>query len=424
MTARTQRADRTVAQARAAGTSQRHGVEPCPSALRATEPEPVADGPTIGLTFSGGGFRATFSALGVIRMLSDAGLLGNVRYVSSVSGGSLANAMLATSWPDLRAKGFSNDAVDTEVIGPLTERVTSSSLKNRLLLNIWRTIGKNNRTDVLAWAFDSWWLGGAELEDLDAQCRWIFNAGNLATGVRFGFERDVVGDYVTGLAPTTGSGLRVAQAAAASAAVPGAFAEMKIGEVSFPCTESGPPRLLDGGTYDNTGLEALDHDQYCDVFTISINSGGVLVPGRFGGLPIIKDLQRANSMLYRQSTTLRTRWMIDRFEAYERASDPASRPSGARRGVLFGLATTVGLSGRQVMSDRHADFVKAFPERRTHGGVDLSLMPTVFDKLEPGLVDALVYRGWWLTGAILAQCYPELMPPVTSLAPPPIPPSD
>ncbi len=148
------------------------------------------------------------------------------------------------------------------------------------------------------------------------------------------------------------------------------------------------------------------------------------MPGRFGGLPIIKDLQRADSMLYRQSTSLRTRWMVERFEAYEHASDPASRPSGARRGVLFGLATTVGLSGREVMSDLHDDFVEAFPERRTHGGVDLSLMPTVFDQLDPGLVDALVYRGWWLTGAILAQCHPELMPPVTSLVSPAIPPPD
>lgn len=408
------------AQARSAGTSRTHGVTPCSSELRAADPAPVAGGPTIGLTFSGGGFRATFASLGVIRMLSDAGLLGQLRYVSSVSGGSLANAMLATRWPELRAAGFSNGAVDDLVVGPVSARVVENSLEKRLLLNIWRTIGKSTRTDVLAWAFDTWWLHGAELEDLDAQCRWIFNAGNLATGVRFGFERDVVGDYVTGLASTSRSGLRVAQAAAASAAVPGAFAEMKIDQVSFPCNESGVPRLLDGGTYDNTGLEALDHDRYCDVFTISIDSGGIFVPGRFGGLPVIKDLQRANSMLYRQSTGLRTRWMIERFEAFERAPDPSSPPVGARQGVLFGLATTVGPSGRPVMSDRYEEFAAAFPERRSHAGTDLSLMPTVFAKLERPLVEALVYRGWWLTGAMLAQCYPDLMPPAASLKPPPV----
>ncbi len=409
-----------VVQARTAGTSNRLGARPCGDDLRAADPAPVTEGPTLGLTFSGGGFRATFAALGVLRMLSDVGLLGNVRYVSSVSGGSLANAMLATRWARLRAAGFSNAAVDAEIIDPLMARVVESSLKDELVRNIWRTLGKKNRTDVLAWAFDKWWFGGAELEDLDSQCRWIFNAGNLTTGARFGFERDVVGDYVTGLAPTSGSGLRVAQAAAASAAVPGAFAEMKLDEVSFPCGAVGAPRLLDGGTYDNTGLEALDHDQYSDVFTVSINSGGVFVPGRFGGLPILRDLQRANSMLYHQSTTLRTRWMVDRFEAFERAPDPSNPPQGARRGVLFGLATTVGPSGRPAMTDAFDAFARTHPEHRTHDGQDLSLMPTVFDRLEKSLVDVLVYRGWWLTGATLAQCAPELMPHADALDPPSI----
>jgi NTE family protein len=407
-----------VVQARTAGTSTRLGARPCPDERRAADPAPVTEGPTIGLTFSGGGFRATFASLGVLRLLSDTGLLGNVRYVSSVSGGSLANAMLATRWASLRAAGFSNEAVDAEVIDPLAARVVKSSLKNELVLNIWRTLGSKNRTDLLAWAFDKWWLGGTELEDLDPQCRWVFNAGNLTTGARFGFERDVVGDYVTGLAPTSGSGLRVAQAAAASAAVPGAFAEMKLDGVSFPCGDAGAPRLLDGGTYDNTGLEALDHDRYSEVFTISINSGGLFVPGRFGGLPIIRDLQRANSMLYHQSTTLRTRWMVDRFEAFERAPDPSNAPPGARRGILFGLATTVGLSGRPAMTEAFETFARIHPEHRTHHGQDLSLMPTVFDRLEKPLVDALVYRGWWLAGATLAQCFPELMPPAHALSPP------
>jgi hypothetical protein len=44
---------------------------------------------------------------------------------------------------------------------------------------------------------------------------------------------------------------------------------------------------------------------------------------------------------------------------------------------------------------------------------DLSFVPTVFDRLEPDLVAALVYRGWWLTGAALAKHQPgfALLPP-------------
>ena len=165
----------------------------------AAAPRPRAP---IGVTFSGGGFRATFAALGVVRYLADAGVLGDLRYSSSVSGGSVANGMLATRWPALRERQFSPAAVDELVIGPLVKHVVASSLKTKLIRNMWRAAGRKNRTDVLAWAFDDWLFDKAELESLDPECRWIFNASNLVTGTRFGFERDVVGDYVVGLAPT------------------------------------------------------------------------------------------------------------------------------------------------------------------------------------------------------------------------------
>src|SRR5438105_406406 len=51
--------------------------------------------PRIGICLSGGGFRASFYALGVFRYLAEAGLLGDVVAVSAVSGGSLAAAASA-----------------------------------------------------------------------------------------------------------------------------------------------------------------------------------------------------------------------------------------------------------------------------------------------------------------------------------------
>ena len=41
--------------------------------------------------------------------------------------------------------------------------------------------------------------------------------------------------------------------------------------------------------------------------------------GPFGGLPFIRNLVRVNSLLYRQSTSLRQREMIGRFQAFEQA---------------------------------------------------------------------------------------------------------
>ncbi len=84
------------------GTGRR--ITPCQAKGQpdVAKPAPPPNGPTIGLTFSGGGFRATLAGLGMIRYLADADLLKNVRYSSSVSGGSVTNGLLAKHWPALR----------------------------------------------------------------------------------------------------------------------------------------------------------------------------------------------------------------------------------------------------------------------------------------------------------------------------------
>ena len=87
----------------------------------------------------------------------------------------------------------------------------------------------------------------------------------------------------------------------------------------------------------------------------------------------------------------------------------------------MGLATTIASPERDTTAEFDA-FSAQFPEHRTFtkDGVeqDLSFMPTVFDQLEPGLVAALVYRGWWLTGASLAQHQPGFAPLPPDVIPP------
>src|SRR5436305_1223921 len=77
-------------------------IRPCGDSLRPAEPPRSARGPTVGVTLSAGGFRATLAALGTLRYLADAGLLSGVRYASSVSGGSGTSGLLARHWGTLR----------------------------------------------------------------------------------------------------------------------------------------------------------------------------------------------------------------------------------------------------------------------------------------------------------------------------------
>ncbi|MDP8931967.1 MAG: patatin-like phospholipase family protein, partial [Actinomycetota bacterium] len=364
---------------RTLGTSSDDLVRPCekPRPDRAPAPD-VPRQPPIAVALSGGGFRATLSGLGVLRFVADAGMLGQVRHVSSVSGGSVANGMFASRYPAVRDQGFTAEAFDTQVLRPLVERVSSLSLQRRMMAQVWKILGRKTRTDLLADEFDRWFFGGMLLEELAGGCRFAINAANTSTGVRFMFERDLVGDYVIGRIPTAGTGVRLARAVAASAAVPGLLPPMVLEGLQFPCQRGRTVRLVDGGAYDNMGLEAVD--DLADHLLVSLNAGGLFVTGRYGGIPLIRDLQLAQSLLYRQSTALRRRMMVDRFQAWEAARDRNQPPPPwSRRGVLFGLATT--LEPRD--NWRHVNPAPPMPD-------DVAFVKTSFDRFPRELCEKLV----------------------------------
>jgi NTE family protein len=388
----------------ALGTATDDLIHPCEEEYR-HEPLPaVKQEPAFALAFSGGGFRATFTALGVLRFLADAQLLARVRFVSSVSGGSIANGLFAHAYPHLEEAGFAGEALDRQVLAPATAKVAGSSLQRSLLLNLWRALSpRKTRTDLLADHLDSWFFQGLRLADLSANCRFIFNAANLTSGVRFQFDREYLGDYVLGhiatsLAPMS---IRLADAVAASAAFPGALAPVVLEGYAFPCAHGRTAKLLDGGAYDNLGLEALD--DMPETCLVACNAGGTFRTGRFGWLPLVRDLKRTNSLLYRQTNVLRMRTMVERFRAYEQARDAGvASPDWARQGVVFSLATTLA-------ADRASEWRRGRDER-AELRIPLALTATALTKFSEERCHQLVYRGWWLAGATLSEFHRQLLP--------------
>ena len=389
----------------ALGTATTDLVEPCAVDEPKPAAPPAAEGVPLALAFSGGGFRASLAALGVLRFLADAGLLGRVRYLSSVSGGSVAHGMFARHYAELEQEGFTSEALDRLVIEPFIARISKQSLIWALILNLWKLIGPKTRTQLLADTFADWFYGPQPLEELSRHCRFVFNAADLTTGVRFGLERDVFGDYVLGRRTTNGSGLRLADAVAASAAFPGALAPLTL-DYDFPCRDGRVPKLLDGGAYDNLGLEVVDDlpravNNQPQAFLVAINAGGLFHTGRFGGLPFFRNLIRVNSLLYRQSTALRMREMVGRFRAFEQAKAQGRPiPDWGRYGVLFSLATTFEHPAAEWVANR-----PAHEELR----LKLALVKTTFARFERPLCQQLIYRGWWLTGCSIATYHRDLV---------------
>src|SRR5512145_3222333 len=71
-------------------------VQPIPVDEPTAQPEPG-----IALCLSGGGYRAMLFHLGALWRLYETGLLEKAKRISSVSGGSIAAAVLGLKWKDL-----------------------------------------------------------------------------------------------------------------------------------------------------------------------------------------------------------------------------------------------------------------------------------------------------------------------------------
>lgn len=391
----------------AVGSSANDLVTPCEQPGARHRRPPAADGVTVAVALSGGGFRATLTGLGVLQLLADCGLLGNVRYSSSVSGGSVANGLFAHHYDELAREGFSGEAFARIVVEPCIERIAGSSFTRKLVGNVWRIVGPKTRVDVLADSMANWFFGRKLLAETPAGCRFVFNAANLTTGVRFTLEREIVGDYVSGHVETSTTSLRLADAVAASAAFPIAFNPMHLKGLDLPCGAGRPVKLQDGGVYDNMGLEAIDGLDD-DELIVAINAGGLFYVRRgYGWIPVIRDFLRINSILYRQSTALRRREMVDRFQAWERAhAEGVKPPSWARRGVLFGLTTS--FDERCPVSPEWAQDRPEHPELTQ----TLARVKTSFARFDRETCEQLVYRGWWLTGATLSTFHRDVLPAV------------
>ena len=221
----------------------------------------------IGLALSGGGIRATVFHLGALARLARQSLLEDIVFLSTVSGGSLSVALVRTcsgnSWP-------SSDAFLQHTIPKARRLLTARSLDRaylwRMLLSPWTL--RHGRAAALAEALQDCWSVAGLLSDLPDNPRWIINATCYETGKNWRFMKKRMGDYVTGYVASPQ--LPIAQAVAASSAVPGLVGSLKLDTGRFEWfaydREHAPQRhaprfrtlsLWDGGVYDNLGVEAL-----------------------------------------------------------------------------------------------------------------------------------------------------------------------
>lgn len=226
----------------------------------------------VALGLSGGGFRAAGFHLGVVTVLQRVGLLGEVRALSTVSGGTLVGARLMI--------GLAHGERFDEIHHALRRFLESADPVPAALARA--TAARTTLTRALAQELDetlfasSRWQSPTLRELYDARipmAEGSFNACELRSGrpFRFAFSRGAharVGHRGAHLPRKVAENVRLADVAAASCAFPGAFEPMVVpDDLVWPDDEvraeaaaalgQGSIGLVDGGVHDNQGIDPL-----------------------------------------------------------------------------------------------------------------------------------------------------------------------
>jgi len=321
----------------------------------------MPDSIDVGLALSGGGYRAMLFNLGSVWRLNEMGWLPKLDMITSVSGGSILNGVLATRWSRLRwedraagrvAANFADEVA--EPVRRLAGRTLDVFAGIEGILSIFSTI-----SDKVADAYDKHLFDGARLQaavpafDKGKTPRFLFYATSLQTGSSVRIERKRLADYRIGEIPNPD--LSIARIVASSSAFPPVLSPVELeldpnewrpldgaslfGDVAFR------KRLLltDGGVYDNMGLEAI-WDR-CHTVLVS-DAGAPLDMQAAPATDWTRQAMRVLDIVTEQTRALRRRKLVEDFRQTHEGPIAAA-PGGAsvRNGTYWGIKTTIDSYG-------------------------------------------------------------------------------
>ena len=359
----------------------------------------------IGLCLSGGGFRASFYALGALRYLAEGGHLPLVDVISAVSGGSIAAASVADGWTRFLAGGADLDAFMREIDEPFRRPVTTKNLRDRWIAAS-LVPRRGGRGAALGRTLEKHLYRARRVSDLPSKPQVIFTSTDLGVGRAFRIAHDFVGSYDCGYVEPAPDSLPLGISVVSSAAFPASLTVVTLRNSDLKLPKAPAKlRLHDGGVYDNLGLEWFQGwgsatrpgSALNPPFKIVVNASGALsrTTRRYGP---VKALLRDLSVQYAQTLNLRVRWLVDRL---------LYPPAGSKeRGVYIGIGRDPRKyedAQGQPVSSRH--YGGALPSELVE---PLALLRTDLDRFEREEADLLSYHGYWSLHGRLVTFAPGL----------------
>jgi NTE family protein len=344
--------------------------------------------------------------------------------ISSVSGGSIANGLLASMWSEMQLDSTTGVFTNFSDYEGKLRAVCGTNLRTQPLLlerldprnwvELWDK--DHSATDFLVREYKNRLVGNLQLKDLATAGRptFVFDACNLQTGVNFELGAVRVGDYQIGHAPIDQVPTLLAEAVAASSSFPFAFPPLVLdfdpnkfqgGDLAkdppHPQLRAMQQRVLlsDGGVYDNLGLEPVwkSHELVIcsdggEPFSIAADTKTWMVP----------RLWRSYQIVGNQALAVRKRWLIASFY-----NDQGAVPKNMYRGTYWGIGGEI----------------EEYPKHQPgYGGLVLERLRQVrtdLDAFNEGEQLVLMNHGWLLADAGIRSwltnsgVLPDPLPPGT-----------
>jgi len=266
----------------------------------------------IALCLSGGGFRASLYHLGALRRLHELGILQQVKAISSVSGGSIFAAFLATRLNEL-GRTLDQGFVDwqKEVAEPF-RAICAKDLRTWPVVRnvLWNWIWPDPLVRQLEGRYPDR-ITKLKLRELPEHAQFVLCSTDITFGTSWEFRREGTRDYRAGRLDEAAE-WPLARAVAASACFPPVFGPVSIREDpdNYAGGAQGPEaeklrkriQLSDGGVYDNMGLEPV----WKKWSTVLVSDCGAPFDFRDDTMPWSR-LLRYTSVITNQARALRLR---------------------------------------------------------------------------------------------------------------------
>lgn len=338
----------------------------------------------VALCLSGGGYRAMVFHVGVVWRLYEAGWLGKLDRISSVSGGSITAAVLGLAWDRLQT-GASPDRhrLEEEFVRPVRHLAGET-------IDAWGIIGgmllPGTISEKIQASYRKHLFGDATLQAMPDKPRFVFNATNVQSGALWRFSKPYMRDYRVG--EIRKPAVSLAAAVAASSAFPPVLSPMVMEvDPAFFTPGSGSDLqhdpytrrvvLCDGGVYDNLGLETA-WKRY-DTILVS-DAGGKMQAEEEPKEDWARHSARVLDLIDNQVRSLRKRQLIQSYVGQ------------VRKGAYWGIRTDIA---KYRLSDP-----LPCPYRQT---LELAAIPTRLKRMDGRLQERLINWGYAVCDAALRK---------------------